>query len=167
VTNLAFLPFTARSILLSTFTLCNTSSHLTRSVQLISTVLQHHTTKLSKHFCSVFRSVQTSATYKSVLEMQHFIWQWRVREVGNNPGSTTSGGISWLDEKLVDSHEGLYFTELADPFVVHYFHFSAMLSESACFSLTLYLLTWRIWRAPNNASKGQMGFNSAFKGLNI
>ena len=24
---------------------------------------------------------------------------------------------------------------------------------------------WRIWRAPNNASKGQMGFNSAFKGL--
>jgi len=31
--------------------------------------------------------------------------------------------------------------------------------------LTLYLLTWRIWRAPNNASKGQTGFNSAFKGL--
>ena len=31
--------------------------------------------------------------------------------------------------------------------------------------LTLYLLTWRIWWAPNNASKGQMGFNSAFKGL--
>jgi hypothetical protein len=31
--------------------------------------------------------------------------------------------------------------------------------------LTLYMLTWRIWRAPNNASKWQMGFNSAFKGL--
>ena len=31
--------------------------------------------------------------------------------------------------------------------------------------LTLYLLTWRIWWAPNNASIGQMGFNSAFKGL--
>jgi len=30
---------------------------------------------------------------------------------------------------------------------------------------TLYLLTWRIWWAPNNASKGQMGFNSAFKEL--
>jgi len=25
--------------------------------------------------------------------------------------------------------------------------------------LTLILLTWRIWRAPNNASKWQMGFN--------
>jgi len=32
-------------------------------------------------------------------------------------------------------------------------------------SLTLILLTWRIWWAPNNASKCQMGFNSAFKGL--
>jgi hypothetical protein len=33
------------------------------------------------------------------------------------------------------------------------------------FRLTLYLLTWRILLAPNNASKGQVGFNSAFKGL--
>ena len=32
--------------------------------------------------------------------------------------------------------------------------------------LTLYLLMWRIWRATNNASKGQMRFNLAFKGLN-
>jgi hypothetical protein len=34
-------------------------------------------------------------------------------------------------------------------------------------SLTLILLTWRIfvWWAPNNASRRQMGFNSAFKGL--
>ena len=32
-------------------------------------------------------------------------------------------------------------------------------------TLTLILLTWRIWRAPNNASKWQMGFNSAFKGI--
>ena len=31
--------------------------------------------------------------------------------------------------------------------------------------LTLILLTWRKWCAPNNASKWQMGFNSAFKGL--
>jgi len=28
--------------------------------------------------------------------------------------------------------------------------------------LTLILLTWRIWRAPNNARKWQMGFNSEF-----
>ena len=31
--------------------------------------------------------------------------------------------------------------------------------------LTFILLTWRKW-TPNNASKCQMGFNSAFKGLN-
>ena len=31
--------------------------------------------------------------------------------------------------------------------------------------LTLILLTWRIWWAPNNASRWQMGFNSALKVL--
>ena len=43
--------------------------------------------------------------------------------------------------------------------------------QSAChnipWDLTLYLLTWRIWWAPNNARTGQMGYNSAFKGLNL
>jgi hypothetical protein len=29
-------------------------------------------------------------------------------------------------------------------------------------SLTLYLLTWIIWWAPKNVSRGHMGFNSAF-----
>ena len=32
-------------------------------------------------------------------------------------------------------------------------------------NLTLILLTWRKWWAPNNASKQQMEFNSGFKGL--
>ena len=34
-----------------------------------------------------------------------------------------------------------------------------------CSFLTLIVLTWSIWCAPNNANKRQMGFNSAFKGL--
>jgi len=37
-----------------------------------------------------------------------------------------------------------------------------------CYSrhiLSLILLTWRIWWAPNNASRWQMGFNLEFKGL--
>ena len=43
-------------------------------------------------------------------------------------------------------------------------------SFASCFvcvsvTLTLILLTWTIWRAPTNASKWRMGFNSAFKGL--
>jgi len=33
--------------------------------------------------------------------------------------------------------------------------------------LTLILLMWRIWWALNNASRWQMGFNSAFEGLMI
>ena len=33
--------------------------------------------------------------------------------------------------------------------------------------LTLILLTWRIWWAPNNASKWEKGFNSAFKELKV
>ena len=33
--------------------------------------------------------------------------------------------------------------------------------------LILTLLTWIIWWIPNNASRWQMGFNLAFKGLNI
>ena len=33
--------------------------------------------------------------------------------------------------------------------------------------LTLILLTWRKWWAPNNSSKQQMGFNSAFKELKL
>jgi len=31
--------------------------------------------------------------------------------------------------------------------------------------LALNLLTWKIWLAPNNASRWKIRFNSAFKGL--
>jgi len=41
-----------------------------------------------------------------------------------------------------------------------------LFSLGRTFALTLILLTWRMWWAPNNASRWQMGFNSAFKGLN-
>jgi hypothetical protein len=34
-------------------------------------------------------------------------------------------------------------------------------------TLTLKPLTWKIWWAPNNANRWQMGFNSAFKGLTL
>jgi hypothetical protein len=40
-------------------------------------------------------------------------------------------------------------------------------NEEVCqwFTLTLNPLTFKIWWAPNNASRWQMGFNLAFKGL--
>jgi hypothetical protein len=54
----AFLLFTVCTIFLSSLTLCNTPSFLTRSVQLIfSTFLQHHNWKLSRCFWSTLRSV--------------------------------------------------------------------------------------------------------------
>jgi len=39
------------------------------------------------------------------------------------------------------------------------------IKEDKLIYLTFILLTWRIWWAPNNASRWQMGFNLAFKGL--
>jgi len=43
--------------------------------------------------------------------------------------------------------------------------FIYVLNTSGWQTLTLNPLTWRIWWAPNNASRWQMGFNSAFKVL--
>jgi len=44
-------------------------------------------------------------------------------------------------------------------------HIKCLLNEDESHALTLNPLTWKIWRAPNNASRWQMGFNSVFKGL--
>ena len=39
------------------------------------------------------------------------------------------------------------------------------MSADGRWDLTLILLTWRMWWAPNNANRWQIRFNSAFKGL--
>ena len=55
------------------FTLRNTSSFLTPSVQMVFFILlRHHVSKLSRYFCSTFRSVQFAAPQKATLKMQHF-----------------------------------------------------------------------------------------------
>jgi hypothetical protein len=46
-------------------------------------------------------------------------------------------------------------------------HFPWWIQMNIPCDLTLILLTWRIWWAPNNVSRWQMGFNSAFKGLTL
>ena len=57
-------------IFLCSLTLSNTPSFLTRSVQLIfSILLQHHISKLSSCFWSTARSFQVSAPYKAMLQM--------------------------------------------------------------------------------------------------
>jgi hypothetical protein len=49
-------------------------------------------------------------------------------------------------------------------FMTKYIFFRKSL-ERFLVSVTLILLTWRIWWAPNNASRWRMGFNLVFKGL--
>ena len=44
-------------------------------------------------------------------------------------------------------------------------HAMNMCTSTGTQILNLNPLTWKIWAAPNNASRWQMGFNSAFKGL--
>jgi hypothetical protein len=66
----AFLLFTVCRRFLSSLTLlCNTSSFLTWSVQLISILLQHQISKLSRYFRSAVRSVQIPALYKATLQL--------------------------------------------------------------------------------------------------
>ena len=63
---LAFRFLISCRIFLCSLTLSNTSSFLTWSVQLIfSILLQHHISKLSRHFWSAARSVQVSALYEA------------------------------------------------------------------------------------------------------
>ena len=67
---LTFRLLTSCRIFLCSFTVSNTSSFLTWSVQLIfSILLQHHIWKLSRCFWSTARSVQISAPYKTVFQM--------------------------------------------------------------------------------------------------
>jgi len=67
---LAFRLLISCRIFLCSLTLSNTSSFLTWSVQLIvSILLQHHISKLSRCFCSTARRVQVSAPYKATLQM--------------------------------------------------------------------------------------------------
>ena len=65
---LAFCILISCRIFLCSLTLGNTS-FLTWSVQLISILLQHHISKLSRYFWSAARSIQVSAPYKAMLQM--------------------------------------------------------------------------------------------------
>ena len=62
------------------------------------------------------------------------------------------------------------FCMLCSIFTVTKYHIMILSAEVAsvafqCATLTLILLMWTIWRAPTNASKWRMGFNSGFKRL--
>jgi hypothetical protein len=52
-------------------TLCNTSSFRTRSVKMISILLQNHILELNRYFWSTLRSVQVSTPCKAMLQLSH------------------------------------------------------------------------------------------------
>ena len=62
-------------------------------------------------------------------------------------------------EKLKPLYLGMFLQVFKETIIFE--KYGQMLSSA----LTLNPLTWKIWWAPNNASKWQMGFNSAFIGL--
>ena len=72
-----------------------------------------------------------------------------------------------ISQKFVQWNPGWYMrTERRrDGRAVSYDEAKSILRCLCEHALTLILLTWRIWWAPNNASRWQMGFTSAFKGL--
>ena len=65
--------------------------------------------------------------------------------------------------KQNEKHFTFLTTEKCRTWVTFPWELTKMLIEKAL--LPLNPLTWKIWWAPNNASRWQMGFNSAFKGL--
>ena len=87
-------------------------------------------------------------------------------------------GLLYFLRILLSSHlllDSPRFSFLSDSGILYYFScpgcpfpFRLRNTDVAGYSyLALTLLTWRIWWAPINASKWQMGFNSAFKGPSI
>jgi hypothetical protein len=71
-----------------------------------------------------------------------------------------TGAKRLIATNSTDAHKQLLFRNTSPKFCVYG-------SVHRWSTLTLILLTWRIGWAPNNASKWQMGFNSAFKGIII
>jgi len=82
---------------------------------------------------------------------------------------TISGFVTLLDFLLQQTRGRLNATNMyIGPLVFIYVLWTVVLHLHTAKSfgpLTLILLTWRIWWAPNNENRRQMGFNSAFKGL--
>ena len=91
--------------------------------------------------------------------------------VSNNRQFFTSKIISILNIGLVDTFVNLLHKMSPIQLQLHNYHHysystvSHYTDKTVYTKLTLILLTWRIWWASNNASKCQMGFNSAFRWL--
>ena len=71
---------------------------------------------------------------------------------------------SWHQHMLLQTVKDATRLDVRNPVSRQKFMLTSKLITLAQIAFTL---TWRIWWAPNNVSKSQMGFNSAFKGLMV
>ena len=78
-----------------------------------------------------------------------------------SPSSRSNTFKTQQSQLYTNSKKTKHFTVIDLCYAIKYLSFLDVLLKF----LTLILLTWKIWWAPNNPSKWQMGFNSAFKGL--
>ena len=80
--------------------------------------------------------------------------------------STMKRCLTWYSTRnsLWQNYKGNFHVDRSLP-EIHVMNQTQPIQNSHFLLLTLTLLTWRKWWTPNNASKWQMGFNSAFKGL--
>jgi len=86
-----------------------------------------------------------------------------VRSWKGQNSATINTWKTWMNINETNPNNDFHVFSQFSPRSRHGFHCRKLLFR---ITLTLILLTWRIWWAPNNASKWQKGFNSAFKGLN-
>jgi uncharacterized membrane protein len=93
------------------------------------------------------------------LDFPNSIWWW-LQTVESVTVFTVRFGIKYnLKNSPVSPCSRVLLELRASQEIPHNMAFSSLLS------LTLTLLTWRIWWASNNASRWQIGFNSAFEEL--
>ena len=133
--------------------------------------------------------VSTTPIIRNTQNCNYSLWYWsyflcRYIPLKWPSLATLEGGSGTVPEVVVTvlcTPDDRCWTELNNPcnITVRWYSFTnimtnsfrqrGLLAESWCIMwcriLILILLTWRIWWAPNNASKWQMRFNSAFKRL--
>ena len=96
--------------------------------------------------------------YGTALKLAEYL----VKELDYIPWYSALTAFSFLNLRLTGTTIHPLFKVKQLDWLIHFIIFIIFLT-----TLTLIPLTWRIWWAPNNASKWQIGFNSAFKGLMI
>jgi len=117
----------------------------------------HMFSTASKNKPVLFKSIQSSSHHC------HFpVIYSRSMNVKDSLKFIVQSPTAYFHPSYLLFHSFIPFMSLPFPFWLWYLRsYNIKLS----YILTLILLTWRIWSAPNNASKWQMGFNSLFKGL--